>query len=101
MCQNCRDRYMLAHGHNDQPSHSQSRPQTDKLYSSSQHKAPDLLDIADPGHGKFIDDILQLFRLLYNKGILINFCFICLPGKKQFSGAANDKIRNSNSISWM
>jgi hypothetical protein len=84
---------MLAHGHNDQPSHSQSRPQTDKLYSSSQHKAPDLLDIADPGHGKFIDDILQLFRLLYNKGILIIFCFICLPG--------NDKIRNSNSISWM
>lgn len=47
---------MLAHGHNDQPSHSQSRPQTDKLYSSNQHKAPDLLDIADPGYGKYIDN---------------------------------------------
>lgn len=83
MCQNCRDRYMLAHGHNDQPFHSQSRPQTDKLYSSSQHKAPDLLDIADPGYGKYIDDYpaYEFIHLLYNKDILINFCFIRLANK--------------------
>ncbi|XP_052100156.1 probable E3 ubiquitin-protein ligase HERC1 isoform X2 [Mytilus californianus] len=52
MCQNCRDRYMQASGHNDQPSRSQTKPPTDKhAYSSVQaNRAPDLLDIIDQGY---------------------------------------------------
>ncbi|OPL08816.1 hypothetical protein AM593_06909, partial [Mytilus galloprovincialis] len=53
MCQNCRDRYMLASGHNDQPSRSQTKPPTDKhAYSNVQayNRAPDLLDIIDQGY---------------------------------------------------
>lgn len=61
MCQNCRDRYMLASGHNDQPSRSQTKPPTDKhAYSNVQayNRAPDLLDIIDQGYGKLFTQIL-------------------------------------------